>query len=236
MPESKLFDLKMLEKANYEKVDTIKLVELYMRAAKEKEEKLGAAYSATFIKYALGAVATQIGTKAPQEIKTLDQLKEYLISKMNELRTPPYLTVLWAHFVTDKKHGVAPGYLTQFMFKFYTQRLAERDFNIETQKLDVEQILTEFRKFGVDFKIAPIEFGYRKNPDGSIDIFHGRCHFFEGCENIWERNFLKKSDGRLICGIIQIVIQFLKAATGQEWDHAILEFDETRCMARCFPI
>jgi ethanolamine utilization protein EutP (predicted NTPase) len=68
----------MLEKANYEKVDTRKLVEVYMRAAKEKEEKFGPTYSATFIKNALGAVSTQTDMKASQEIKALDQLKEYL--------------------------------------------------------------------------------------------------------------------------------------------------------------
>ncbi|MEM3525818.1 MAG: hypothetical protein QXV37_00255, partial [Candidatus Jordarchaeaceae archaeon] len=84
-------------------------------------------------------------------------------------------------------------------------------------------------------KVAPPEFGYRKNADGSIDILYGHCPFFEGCEKSWEQNLARRRDGRIICGATLFVSQFLGLATNQEWDHALLEFDKTRCIARCFP-
>ncbi|MEM2146761.1 MAG: hypothetical protein QW279_15465 [Candidatus Jordarchaeaceae archaeon] len=228
-------DFKMLEKANYQKADFNKLVEIYMRAAKEKEKNFGSTYSTTFLKNALRAISVLTSKEALQEIKTLDQLEEYLISKANELKMPPYYIVVWTHFVTDKKFGATPEDLAQFMFKYIVQRLANNGFNIEKQKIEIDQFLSKFRKLAVDIKIAPLEFGYRKNSDGSIDIYHKDCHFFEGCERIWETHLLTKSDGRAICGVVQIIIHFLKAATGKEWDQAILEFGRTGCIARCFP-
>lgn len=236
MSQLKLSGFKMLEKAKYKKIDTKNLIEEYMKEAKVKEEKYGPAYTAKFIKYALRGISAQTGKETPKDIKTLDQLKDYLILKEGELRFPSYFLMFWAHFVTDKKFESFKEDLTQSMFKNVAQRVAEKDSDIKTKNLDLEEILAKLRKRAVDLEVAPLEFGYRMNNDGSIDLVHGGCPFFEGCEKSWEQNLLKKRDGRIMCGATIFVCQFLEIATRQGWDHAILEFDKTRCIARCFPV
>mgnify|MGYP005839999005 FL=1 len=122
------------------------------------------------------------------------------------------------------------------MQKTYTLHYAGKLYlNIDKRKLDIDEILAKLRKLAVDLRIAPLEFGYRKNEDGSIDLIHGGCPYFEGCNSSWEVHFLENK-GRIVCGATVFVTQFLKIGTGQEWDHAILEFGEPRCIVRCFPI
>ncbi|MEM3587077.1 MAG: hypothetical protein QXO71_07155 [Candidatus Jordarchaeaceae archaeon] len=227
----------MFEKAPYEKPDPKALMELHMVGPKEREKVYGAAFTTTFIKYALRAAVTQTGEKQPEDIKTLDQLKEYLLSKMEKLTTPPYYILIWAQYVTDKKLEGSLAAGTQIMYKGITKKIVESKGDmIQTDNVDICKSLLTLRQLAVDMKVAPLEFGYRDNGDGTIDLLHSGCHFLEGCKMSREYDLLKRPDGRHSCGVINIICQYLKMVTGKEWDYEVIKFDEQSCIAKCFPL
>ncbi len=237
MKELEISDFTMFEKAPYEAPDPKAVIELHIVGPKEREKVYGPAFTAEFIKYALQTVAKQTGKNPPEDIKTLDQLKEYLISKAETLPVPPYYIIVWAQYVTDKKFEGSLAAGTRIMYKGLTQKIAESDNNARPlQNVDVYQILLKLRQLTVDMKIAPLESGYKDNGDGTIDVIHGGCYFFEGCQMSLEKGILKRSDGRISCGVATIVCQYLKNATHNEWDYDVLKFDKQNCIAKCFTL
>jgi len=235
--EVKLSDFKMFEKAPYEKLNIINCTEMHISGAKEREKVYGPAFTTEFIKYALRIAAKELGEEPPEDIKTLDQLKNYLIAKSEKLSSAPYLIVLGAQFVTDKKFEGALAAGTQLMYKGVTKKVAESEGDIkQLQNYDVEGILTKLRKLAVDFEVAPMEFGYKINDDETIEVYHGGCFYFEGCQKSLEQNLLKRRDGSISCGATSFVCQFLKMGTKCEWDYTLLEFSKSHCIAKCFMI
>jgi hypothetical protein len=161
----------------------------------------------------------------------------FLLSNSEKLPVPPYFLLLWAQFVTDKKFEGSLAVGTQIVYKGATKRAteSERDINV-LQNIGVDQSLAKLRQLAVDMKVAPREFGYRKNADGSVDVIHGGCHFYEGCQMSLEQGLLKRPDGRTACGTTVFVCQFLKISTKYEWDYTILEFGKSHCVVKCFMI
>nr|MDO8081243.1 hypothetical protein [Candidatus Freyarchaeota archaeon] len=237
MSEFKISDFKMLEKAPYEKMDTRSNMELFIRGAKDKEKVYGPAFTVKFIKYALMGASRQTGENPPEDIKTLDQLKEYLISISEKLPLPPYFLLIWAQFVTDKKFEGSQAVGTQLVFRGFAEGEMESDRDAKPlQNADVDQILAKCRRTTIELKSSPLEFGYKKNEDGSIDLLYRGCFFSEGCQMSLNQGLLKRSDGRMLCGSTLTVCQWLKAGTGYEWDYTILEFSKPHCIVRCFTI
>lgn len=123
------------------------------------------------------------------------------------------------------------------MYRGVTKRVEESDDNMkQPQKADVDKILAKLRQLAVRMKIAPIEFGYRKNEDESVDILHGGCFYFNGCKKAADYGLLKRSDGKIMCGSTMYVCQFLKMGTGYEWDYSVLKFSEPQCIMRCYMV
>lgn len=227
----------MFEKAPYDKPDSRALTEAILNGIKEEERIYGPYFTSTFIKYALKGVSRITGEPQPENIKTLDQLQDYLFSKTNNLPVPLHFLVLWAQFVTDKKFEGALAAGTQLMYKGVTKKVAESEGDIkQLQNYDVEGILTKLRKLAVDFEVAPMEFGYKINDDETIEVYHGGCFYFEGCQKSLEQNLLKRRDGSISCGATSFVCQFLKMGTKCEWDYTLLEFSKSHCIAKCFMI
>ena len=237
MKEYPFTDFKMFEKAPYEKPDPKALLEVDFMGPKEREKVYGPAFTAEFIKYALMALAKQTGEKPPENIKTLDQLKEYLISKAETLQPPPYYILIWAQYVTDKKFEGSLAAGTNLMYKGITKKIADSDGNTNLHKsVDVYPILLKLRQTAIKLKIAPLEFGYKDNGDGTIDVMHGSCFFFEGCNMSLEWGMLQRADCSISCGIVQIVCHYLKMATHNEWDYTVLKLDKQNCISKCFPL
>jgi hypothetical protein len=237
VPEQKLSDFIMFEKAPYEKMDTRNLMEIHTSGAKEREKVYGPAFTTEFIKYSLQIAKKEIRENPPKDIKTLDQLKEYLISISEKLSSPPCFILIGAQYVTDKKFEGTLAAGMQLMYRGVTRRVAESDTEKKPlQKADVDQILAKLRQLAVGMKVAPLEFGYKKNPDESVDVFHGGCFYFKGCQTSLEHGLLKRRDGRMTCGATSFVCQFLKMGTKYEWDYTVLEFSEPYCIVKCFMI
>lgn len=223
---------KMFEKAPYDQADPRAITELVIRGAKDVEKIYGSAFTARVINYALHAVASQTGDKPSEDIKTLDQLADYLISKSQTLPSPPYYIAFWAQYVTEKKLEGSLGAGYQVSKRGFAKGVMESDGDVRALGFDVDRILTRLRELAVKMKVAPIEFGYKKNEDGSLDILHGGCPYLEGCKQSVDQTLLHRPDGRISCGSSVFVCQFLKTATGYEWDHTVLEFGKPYCITR----
>ncbi len=100
MTEIDLSEFKMFEKAPYEEPDPRVLTEFHISIAKEVEKEYGAIFTNRFIEFALQFLTQKTGEEPPQNIKTLDHLKEYLISKV-DLYPRPYCAVVYAQFKVE---------------------------------------------------------------------------------------------------------------------------------------
>jgi hypothetical protein len=228
---------KMFNRTPYEQPDTSTVMEIIMGGIKDEEKLYGPVFTARVIKYALQALASQTGKEPSENIETLDQLKEHLLSKSEKLAFPPYYILLWAEFVTAKKFEGSLGAGYRISHRGIIKTVAESDDNMKLlQKVDIDQVLSKLHQLAVERKIAPRESGYKKNEDGSIDIIHEGCYFFDACQLAKKDNILQRPDGQLLCGTSTFICQFLKMATGHEWDYTILEFGKPHCIIKCFMI
>ncbi|MEM3587078.1 MAG: hypothetical protein QXO71_07160 [Candidatus Jordarchaeaceae archaeon] len=226
----------MLERAPYEQPDTGTVMDVIIGGIKDEEKLYGPAFTARIIKYTLQAIASQTGEEPPKDIETLEQLKEYLLSKLERLSFPPYYILLWAEFVTAKKFEGSLGAGYRISHRGIVKKVAESEDNMKLQEPDIDQLIVKLYQLAVEKKVAPQEVGYRKNEDGSIDTIYGNCYFFDACELAKKYGILQRSDGQLLCGLSTFVCQFLRMTTGYEWDYSILEISKARCMVRCFII
>lgn len=227
---------KMLGKAPYNEADPKACTEIVMRGAKDVEKVYGPAFTAEVIKHALRAVAIKTGDESPQDIKTLSQLTDYLVSKSQKMQTPPYFLAHWAVYVTEKQLEGSLGAGYQMVTRGSAMKVLESDGNEKLSEMNIDQVMSKLRKLSVDMKVAPVEFGYRRNKDGSIEVFHGGCAYLEGCRMSQNDALLHRPDGRISCGNSAFICQFLKSSTGYEWDHTVVEFGKPYCITRLFSI
>jgi hypothetical protein len=229
-------DFKMLDKAPYNQADPRACTELIFEGAKDVEKLYGPAFTAQVIKYALKAASTKTGESPPQDIKTLSQLTDYLVSKSDKLQAPPYFLAHWALNVTEKKLEGSLGVGYGMAFKGEFKKVLSTDGNEKLSSMDMDAVMAKLRKLTVNMKIAPTEFGYKKNRDGSLDIFQGGCPYLEGCRIAQSDATLRRPDGRVACGSSEFVTHFLKESTGYDWDHDIVEFGKPYCVTRLFVV
>ncbi len=233
-----LSEFKMFEKAPYETIDEKVEMELITESTKEVEKIYGKVFTVKVIDYALRTVERITGKRPDVDIDTLDKLKEYLLSISKELPIPCYYVMFWAQYVAEKKLEGSLGVGYKISHTGIAKKAVELGGIELEQAANVEEALILLRKLTVKLKIAPIEFGYKVGDDGSLYLYHGGCAFFKGCKISMEKGVLQRPDGRITCGVTIVICQFLKSATKQEWDHALLEFNEKGgyCIAKCTPI
>ncbi len=231
MADFSISDFIMFEKTTYELPEPNTLTEIIMRGVKAQEKVYGPVFSAKVINYATRLIAQQRGEEPPEDIKDLDQLTKYVISKSEKM--PPYWVVLWAQFVTEKKFEGHRGAGTRFMEMGISESVMER-WSGEVKNLDIDSVLSKLRLIMVEIKVAPHINGYKKNEDGSVDILYRDCYLSEACRLAIDEEILRRADGRMVCGFLGTICQFLKKATGSEWDYTIHVFDKPNCIARCF--
>lgn len=220
----------MFKRAPYRLPDPRAVTELVMYGVKEGENFYGPSFTAKVIKYALIMLNRHTGESQPKDIKTLDQLTEHLLLKSKLM--PPYYVVFWAMLVAEKKLEGCRGVGTRLMEKGIFKKVME-NWNGKI-KLNIKKALSKFNRTIVKMKVAPVEMGYKKNEDGSIDILIQNCYWLEGCKYIREMSLMSRPDGSTACDIFSLVCQVLREATGQVWDYTILDFCKPPCIARCF--
>lgn len=228
----KLSDFKMLEKAPYELPDTKLLTDLVIEGYKSVEKTFGPVYTTNFIKHALRFVKRKVGEEPTQEIKTLDQLKEYLVSLADKYRFP-YCAAVYAQFNVENFFEGRIGAASMEVGHTFTKDVEKAD-SIEDLNIDIDGILEKYRKDTIQTMMAHHEMGYRKNGDGSIHIIYPTCYLKEACKLAYEEGLAKRRDGTIQCGIMQYNCQYLKLVTGYNWDFKLVEYFEPHCVAHCF--
>ncbi|MEM3587076.1 MAG: hypothetical protein QXO71_07150 [Candidatus Jordarchaeaceae archaeon] len=208
--------------------------ELIMAGVKGEEKIYGPVFTTQMIKYALDFSAQKIGEKPSEEIKNLDQLKEYLFSKADKY--PPYLVVTYARIKTENLFQGQTGAGTRIeMMNISKDGLQKTGYKI-VGNLDIDSILSRINQLSVQMKIVTCS-GYKKNEDGSLDIFIPKCHVLEVCKLAADEGLLKRVDGRMRCGAIgEFLNQSLKLATGNDWDYNVLEAHKPHCLIRMYMI
>nr|MDO8080509.1 hypothetical protein [Candidatus Freyarchaeota archaeon] len=227
---------KMFGKAPYEQVDSRVFTEVIIDGIRNEEKIYGPVFTATLIKYALRAVAKLTGEEPSKEIKTLDELAEYLISKSDKY--PPYYIVIWAQFVTEKKLEGHLGAGERVMDIGISKRVMASDGDLRSEliKGDLGNVILKFYQTVVELKIAPLEMGYKKNEDGTVDVLHRDCFLLDGCQLSLNASLSKRPDGRQVCGFAASACQYLRKATGHDWDYTVLVFDKPHCIAKCYTL
>ena len=229
-------EFRMFEKTPYSEPDPRTLTELIFEGAKDVEKLYGPVFTTQVIKYALRAASAKTGETPPRDIKTLAQLTDYLILESDKLQTRPYFIAHWALNVTEKKLEGTLGVAYGMAFKGEFEKVLSTDGNEKLSSMDLDGVLSKLRKLTINLRIAPTEFGYKKNSDGSLDTFQQGCPFLEGCRIAEKDSTLSRPDGRMSCGACMLVVHFLKDSTGVDWDHYILEFAKPYCVTRLFVI
>ncbi len=232
MVESNTSNFIMFEKAPYELPDPAVLTPLIMKALTEVENTYGPVFTTRIIKYTLQQLSQKSGEEPPEYIKNLDQLAEYLISKSDKYPTC-YSLLTYAQAKTENDLQGQIGAGTQVEMINVSRNIAESS-KIEERKVDLDDIISNFRQTIVAGKLSPSEMGYKKNEDGSIDIIWPNCNFKEGCKLAYDEGLLKRPDGRQRCSSGSFLSQYFKLATGYVWDYDVLESYKPHCITRCY--
>ena len=114
-----------------------------------------------------------------------------------------------------------------------------RDLKSELAKIasgGLERVIEKCYKTGVEVKVYPLQAGYKMNEDGSIDVLHWNCFLFDGCQMSTHSGLTKRPDGRQVCGFASFECNYLREATGNDWDYTLSVFDKPYCIAKCFMI
>jgi hypothetical protein len=222
----------MLEKAPYEKLDPKVLVDLPILGIKEEEKTYGPVFTVRVIKYALRFVAQKFGEEPPKNIKTLDQLAEYILS-LTDKHPTSYNAIMYAPFKTENRFQGQSGAGTQVAVIGTARSMIKRP-SVKDRDVNVDDAISKFRQTTLDLKFGARESGYKKNEDGSVDVVWLTCFLVEVCEFAWEEGLLKRPDGRMQCVSGAFLCHFLKTVTGYEWDYDILEFGKPHCTIRCY--
>lgn len=229
---------KMFKKTPYELPDVRVFIRMIRSGIKINEELYGQAYTSTVIKYALRAVAKLTGETPPQDIKTLEQLEDCLVSKLDALRA--MYIIIWAQFVTIKKLegslGVGHRFLDMGIFKNVMENTKGKVRLVKHigRDRDMRNVLSALHSAIFKMGVCPHEMGYKKNADGSIDVLYRNCYLQDGCQMSLDSNLNKRPDGRQVCGFSAYVCQYLKMATGRDWDYTITVFNKPICLTKCF--
>nr|MDO8080511.1 hypothetical protein [Candidatus Freyarchaeota archaeon] len=234
MTETNLSEFKMFEKAPYEEPDPRILTELIINGIRGEEKIYGPVFTARVIKHALNFM-TQKGEKAPEDIKTLEQLKEYLFSKSDKY--PPHGVAMYAQVKAENAFQGQTGAGTRVEMMSMTKRAMEISGTKVERNLDMDAIMLRVRQAGVAMKSIASEMGYRKNEDGSVDLIYLMCPFLDVCQLVFNEGLLKRPDGRTRCGVLgEFGCQLLKLYTSYEWDYERLEAYKPHCIVKLYMI
>ena len=223
---------KMFEKAPYELPDPRALTPLIMKALGEVEKTYGPVFTTRIINYTLHLVAEKYEEKPAENINTLEQLKEYLIT-LSEKHPTCYSLLTYAQAKTENDLQGQIGAGTQVEMLDVSRRIAEGQTR-EERDINLDEVISKFRQNVVAGRLSPSEMGYRVNRDGSVDIVWPNCNFIEGCKPAFDEGLLKRPDGRQRCSSGAFMCQYLKLATGYDWDYDVLESYKPHCITRCY--
>jgi hypothetical protein len=233
LTELKISGFKMFEKAPYERPDVKTFVDLLINDIKGEDKVYGPVFTGRAIKYALWFINKKTGEATPKDIKTLEQLAEYLVS-ISSVYPSPYCALSYAQIKAENDLQGQVGAGIQVAMLNASRSIARGSSLIKERNIDVDDVLVKMRNAGVAMKACPSEMGYRKNEDGNVDLIFPNCYFLDSCRTAFHENILKRPDGRMACPVSSFSCQFFKLLAGYEWDYNLLEFDKPYCISQFY--
>jgi len=230
--EPGISDFKMFENAPYELPDAKTLIDAHLVGIEMQEKLFGPVFPTRLIKHALHFIAQRIGEEPPEDINSLDQLTEYLLSKSDKYPTP-YCALMYAQYKTENDLQGQTGAATRVAEMGFHRRFGKSPAGEEIN-IDLDDIVSKLYQTAIENKLGPKEFGYKKNEDGSVDFLLPDCYYKDGCRQAFDEGLLKRPDGRMHCNLSSSLCQYLKVVTGYEWDYECLEFDKPHCITRYY--
>jgi hypothetical protein len=225
-------DFKMFEDAAQEIPDPKALIEVCMMAPKEGIKFYGPAYTPRFIECALKFVSKKIGEKPPEDIKDLEQLTEYLVSISDKYPFPANALIYAGIEVGNMFEGQLAAGLR--VATTPVSRRMVKSLGSEERKIDVENVLSQYRQSLIAMKVAHQELGYKRNEDGSIDILC-KCYVWDACQSALDEGLLRRPGvGGLVCVHSQSICMFFKLITGYDCDYDLVEYDKSHCILRIY--
>ncbi|MFB0562258.1 MAG: hypothetical protein ACETWM_13725 [Candidatus Lokiarchaeia archaeon] len=232
MTKFEISDFKMLEKPPYKRPNPKPTIELKIKGLKEEEKTYGPIFSDRFIKYALQFVAEKFGETPKEAIKTLDQLRDYLIS-ISDKHPDVIIVDVYAGLKTESDLQGKSGAGARVGVIGFSRNLVKKP-SAKERNVDIDQLLATVQQTLIQLGLAQYEVGYKKNVDESVDIFWPNCYVKDGCRKAFDEGVLTRPVGGLHCIGCSGMCQLLKLLSGFEWDYELLEFDKPHCIARCY--
>ncbi|MEM1511479.1 MAG: hypothetical protein QXN15_02835 [Candidatus Jordarchaeales archaeon] len=223
---------KLVGRASREQQDPRAFLRVIVEGLKGVVDFYGAGFESNVIKYALRGTAKLCGEEPPSGIKTLDQLEEYLASKMDKINAP-YL-LIWAMFVVSKKFEGYQG-LSEVILERSILKFARKNYGGELKRGDIKAAVSKAYSDLVSMRTAPLEVRYRKK-NGDVLLLIKNCFLFDGCRISKQSGLSERADGTIVCGIASFICHYISEATGNEWHYAIVKFEGRECIAHCSPI
>ncbi|MBS7252012.1 MAG: hypothetical protein KIH08_15675 [Candidatus Freyarchaeota archaeon] len=234
MVEPKISDFKMFERAPYKIPDPKALMDAQMIGFMELEKFYGPVFKKLLIKHALQFISQKIGEEPPKNIESLDQLAEYLLSKTDKYPLPN-CAGYYAQIKTEKElQGLLGAAYRLSEASFHKSHIKRQ--TVEGLKFNLDEIMANLYQFAIESKLAPEEFGYRVNRNGSLDALFPNCFYKEVCRQAFEEGLLKRAGGSMHCAMGVTLCQYFKMVTGYEWDYELVEYDRPHCIIKCYII
>ena len=225
---------KMFEKAPYELPNAKALIQAQVDGIKAQERVFGPIFIVRIVASVVDFIAQRVGERPPEEIKTLDQMAQYLLSKVEKYPTP-YCAVMYSQHKVECDLQGKTGALSR-VGDIGWQRNFAKTQAVGGKAVDFDRIVSDLRKASVMMKMSPSEFGYRKNEYGGVDFIIPRCFYLDGCRQAFEQGLLARPDGRTHCDLGSSLCQFFKVATSSEYDYELMEAYKPRCIVRYFTV
>ena len=204
---------------------------IHINSVRDQERIYGPVFPVRMIEHALRFVAQRIKEEPPGDVKTLDQLAQYLTLKIDKYPTPN-CAMMYAQYKTENELQGQVGVgrrIGDVQFLRRTDLNAKGDAE---RKIDIDKEVTQFWQVSIALKMCPIGTGYRKNEDGSFDLLLPNCYYKDGCRQAYKEGLLNRPGGRWICNMGFSICVFLKASTGYDWESDCVEYDKPHCIVR----
>lgn len=204
---------------------------MHVSSVRDQEKIYGPVFTTRLIRHALEFVAQRVGEKPLVEVKTLDQLTQYLISKLDRYSSPN-CAMMYAQYKTEDELQGQVGAGRRIGDVQFLRRTDIKTKDGEEKKIDIDSAISQFRQVAIAMKLYPEGIGYRKNEDGSFDLFLPNCYYKDGCKQAYKEGLLSRPGGRWICNMGFSVCIFLRASTGYDWESDCVEYDKPHCIVK----
>ncbi|MFB0563641.1 MAG: hypothetical protein ACETWM_20775 [Candidatus Lokiarchaeia archaeon] len=225
-------DFKMFKESPFEPPDSTAFIGLAISALKEEEKTYGPVFSNRLVKYALQYESQQTGEEPPKDIENLDQLAEYLLSKLAQ-HPKTYHSIVYAQFKTENEFQGKTGAGTR-LGAIGLSRSVAKGQNRENINIDLDDLLLKYREMTISIKVCSRDFGYKLDEEEGVVVIWPYCYLNEVCRFAFEEGLLNRIGGGMQCGHASVMCQYFKLITGYEWDYGILESHKPHCIARSY--